>query len=185
MTSSPDAFYQNPYKSELDFMNKLGRALWGLVWTLLYRPSPRPCFAWRRGLVRLFGGQIAKDVILYSTARIYAPWNLEMDSRSCLGDHVDCYCVDKIRVGIDATVSQYAFLCTAGHDIDSPERILTTAPITLEPGAWVFARAFVGPGVTIHRGGVVAACAVVMKDVSEMTVVAGNPAREIRKRRAF
>ncbi|MDP0498073.1 MAG: putative colanic acid biosynthesis acetyltransferase [Verrucomicrobiota bacterium JB024] len=183
--SNDSPFYPQSYRSELSLRNKIGRALWGVAWTLLFRPSPRPCFGWRRWLVKCFGGKIAPDAVIYPSARIYAPWNLEMGPRSCLGDFVDCYCVDKIRLGADAIVSQYAFLCTAGHDIDSPARTLTTGPITLKPGAWVFARAFIGPGVTIHRGAVVAACSVVVKDVASMTVIAGNPARVIRQRKDF
>ncbi|WP_286177323.1 hypothetical protein [Stieleria mannarensis] len=60
---------------------------------------------------------------------------------------------------------------------------LTTSPIRIEDGAWVCARSFVGPGVTIREGAVVGACGVVVKDVQAWTVVAGNPAREIKKRK--
>jgi len=58
-----------------------------------------------------------------------------------------------------------------------------TAPITIERGAYVFADAFIGMGVTIGEGAVVGARAVVVRDVRPYMVVAGNPAREIRERR--
>jgi putative colanic acid biosynthesis acetyltransferase WcaF len=90
MSPSNDShFYPQSYRSELSLRNKIGRALWGVAWTLLFRPSPRPCFGWRRWLVKVFGGKIAPDAILYPSTRIYAPWNLEMGPRSCLGDFVD------------------------------------------------------------------------------------------------
>jgi acetyltransferase-like isoleucine patch superfamily enzyme len=60
---------------------------------------------------------------------------------------------------------------------------LTTAPITVGEDAFIAARAFILPGVTVHRGAIVGACAVVTKDVDECMIVAGNPAQQIGQRR--
>ena len=147
----------------------------------LFRLSPQWFFGWRRLLLRLFGARIGRNAHVYTSVKIWAPWNLEMGEHSCLSHYVDCYCVDKIFIGPHATVSQYAFLCTAGHDIGDPHMKLTTAPIRIEAQAWVAARVYVGPGVTIREGAVCGACAVVVKDVAPWTVVAGNPARFIRE----
>jgi putative colanic acid biosynthesis acetyltransferase WcaF len=75
-----------------------------------------------------------------------------------------------------------AFLCTGSHDITDPQMELTHAPIVIENGTWVCARAFIGPGVRLGEGSVVAACAVVSKDFEPWTVVAGNPAM-VKKQR--
>jgi putative colanic acid biosynthesis acetyltransferase WcaF len=119
---------------------------------------------------------------VYPKASIWAPWNLEMGFDSTLADRVDCYNVDKIIIGNEVTVSQDAMLCTASHDIEDPGRQLVTKPITIGDGAWIFARAFVGPGVTVGKGAIVAACAVVVKDVPEWVVVGGNPSKLLKKR---
>lgn len=177
-------FYPDSYTSELSFKNKLGRLAWGLVWIFLFRPSPRTFFRWRCFLARCFGAKIGKEVHLYPSVRIFAPWNLEMADRSCFGESVDCYCVSKVSLGLDATVSQYSYLCTASHDIESPARTLKTGPIRIERGAWVFAGAFVGPGVQVGEGAIVAARSVVVKDVAPYDVVGGNPAKFIKKRAA-
>lgn len=162
--------------------NRAARLLWSLVWLLLFRPSPKPLHAWRRGLLRLFGARLGRGTIVHASARIWAPWNLEMGDFSSLAPFVDCYCVDRVRLGRCVTVSQYSYLCAAGHDVDSPGMPLTTAPVTLEDHVWVAADAFVGPGVTLSAGAVVGARASVFKSVPAWTVVAGNPARPLRKR---
>jgi putative colanic acid biosynthesis acetyltransferase WcaF len=105
-----------------------------------------------------------------------------MESGSTLGDRVQCYSVDVIKLGQEVIVSQNTTLCTASHDIEDPARALTTRPIHLLQASWVFAEAFIGPGVTVGDGAVVAARAVVVKDVAPWTVVAGNPARVIKER---
>jgi putative colanic acid biosynthesis acetyltransferase WcaF len=177
-------FYSGTYRSELSFKNKLSRLVWGVVWCLLFRPSPRPCFGWRRFLLKVFGAKLATTAAVYPSAKIWAPWNLEMGERSVLGDYVDCYSVDRVFIEADVTVSQYAYLCCASHDIESPNRDLVHQPIYLNRGSWVFAAAFVGMGVTVGEGAVVAARSVVVKNVEPYTVIGGNPAKLIKERRA-
>lgn len=162
--------------------NKAARLAWSTVWLVLYRPSLRPMHAWRRALLRLFGAKIGRGVRVYQSARIWAPWNLEMDDNSCLGDFVDCYSVDKIYLGVNATVSQYSYLCTATHDYTRRSSPLVTAPIRVETDAWVTAGVFVGPGVTVGEGAVVGARSTVTHDVPAWTVCAGIPARVLKTR---
>jgi putative colanic acid biosynthesis acetyltransferase WcaF len=163
--------------TSLTWKNKAARALWNLCWLALYRASPVVFHGWRRLLLRCFGATIAGGARPYPGARIWAPWNLVMREESCLADGVDCYCVAPIELGRHAIVSQGTYLCSASHDFRSPDFDLVTAPIHIAEGAWVAARAFVGPGVSIGARAVVAACTVVVRDVPPDTVVAGNPAR--------
>jgi putative colanic acid biosynthesis acetyltransferase WcaF len=162
--------------------NKIARALWGIVWLFLYRPTPKPFYAWRRFLLRCFGAKIGHGTFPYPSAKIWAPWNLVVGDHCALADNVDCYCVDRIVIGSHVTISQYSFLCTASHDYEDPHMALVTAPITIGDGAWVTADAFVGPGVHIGEGAVVAARASVFKDVPPWTIVGGNPAKVIKTR---
>jgi putative colanic acid biosynthesis acetyltransferase WcaF len=161
--------------------NRPSRVLWSLVWWFAYRPSPRGLHVWRRFLLRRFGAIIGKGAHPYPSARIWAPWNLTMGEGSCLGDYVQCYSVDRITLEPQATVSQFSFLCTAGHDYRVKGMPLITAPITIGRGAWVAADAFIGPGVTVGERAVVGARASVFRHVDPWTVVGGNPARVIRK----
>ena len=171
------------YHNALSRKHQLVRLLWSVMWGLFARPLPRSMGSgWKRFLLRLFGAKIHSTAIVYSSARVYYPSNLEMDEYSCLASEVDCYNVAPIKIGANTTVSQGAYLCTASHDLSKPLNPLITAPIVIEDQAWIGARAFVGMGVTIGQGAVVGATASVYKNVEHWTVVGGNPAKEIKKR---
>jgi putative colanic acid biosynthesis acetyltransferase WcaF len=132
--------------------------------------------------LKLFGARIGKNARIDPSARIWVPWNLQVGTEASIGMRVDCYCVDQIQIGDHATVSQDAMLCTASHDVSDPQMRLFTARITVSSQAWVCARAFVAPGVTVGEGAVVGAQSVVTHDVSPWTIVAGSPARTIKPR---
>jgi putative colanic acid biosynthesis acetyltransferase WcaF len=172
----------NIYRNQLSLPNKIGRVVWNFAWLLLYRPSPKFCFAWRRMLLRLFGAVVRDGAHPYPRCRIWAPWNLVMGEHSCLANDVDCYSVAPVKLGAHATVSQYAFLCTATHDYEDADFHLITKPIDIGDYAWVGARAFIAPGVVVDEGAVVGATASVYRDVPKWTVVGGNPAKVIKRR---
>jgi len=181
---APDAFYEGEYLNTLSLKNRVGRSIWGIVYLVLFRLTPVPCFGWRRMLLQLFGAKLAPSVHIYPSARIWAPWNLTMESRACLAQEVYCYNVDQVFLAADSTVSFRSFLCTASHDINHPQRPLVTGPIRIERGAYLFADAFIGMKVTVGEGAVVAARAVVVRSVAPFDVVGGNPARVISRRKA-
>lgn len=105
-----------------------------------------------------------------------------MSAYSCLGRDVTCYCMDRIELGIHATVSQGAHLCTGTHDVDHADFQLVTMPIVVGANAWIAAEAFVGPGVTVGEGAVLGARAVTFRNLEPWTIYAGNPARKLRRR---
>jgi putative colanic acid biosynthesis acetyltransferase WcaF len=171
------------YVNKLGFANRLARLVWNGVWLVLFRFSPSVLHGWRRLLLRLFGAKLGPGVHVYPSAKVWAPWNLEMGANACLGPQVDCYNVAKVTLGENATISQRAYLCTASHDIHSAGFGLIQRPVIIGKGAWVSAHSFVGPGVCIGESAVVGACAVVVKNVGVRVVVAGNPAQKVGTRK--
>jgi putative colanic acid biosynthesis acetyltransferase WcaF len=157
------------------------RVLWSFG-KLLFRFSPRPCFAWRRMVLRCFGATVGKHVNLYPSAGIYFPWNLIVGDWSAVGEDAFIYNLGQVTLGQKVTISHRAHLCAGTHDYTQPDLPLLKPPVTIKDQAWICADAFVGPGVTVGEGAVVGARAVVMKNVEPWTVVAGNPAHKIRKR---
>lgn len=162
--------------------NRLRRVLWSIVYLVVFRPSPKPLHGWRRLVLRAMGARIGRGAHVYPSAVVWAPWNLVMKDHSCIGPHVDCYNVAPIAIGRCATVSQYAFLCTGTHDYSELTLPLTTKPIQICDHAWICADVFVGPGVTVGEGAVAGARSSVYKSVEPWTVVAGNPARFLKRR---
>ena len=71
---------------------------------------------------------------------------------------------------------------TAQHDYRSRTFAAAGGPVVIEDFVWLGPRAIVLPGVTIGKGAVVAAGAVVTKDVAPYAVVAGVPAVKVRER---
>lgn len=174
---------ESKYVNHLGRKHQIVRLLWSFCWGLFASWIPRNMASgWKRCLLRLFGAKIAKTAAVYSSAKVYYPANLTMDDYACLASDVDCYNVAPIHIGKFATVSQGAMLCTASHDITSPNHELITAPIIISDQAWVAAGAFVGMGVNIGEGAVVGARAAVFKGVNPWDVVGGNPAKFIKKR---
>lgn len=157
------------------------RVLWG-IGKPLFRLSPRPCFAWRRAILRCFGASIGKHVNIYPSVRVYFPWNLTVGAWSAVGEDALIYNLGKVTLGESTTVSHRAHICAGTHDYSQPDLPLLKPPIVVRSAAWIGADAFVGPGVTVGEGAVVGARAVVVKDVPAWTVVVGNPARVVKKR---
>jgi putative colanic acid biosynthesis acetyltransferase WcaF len=172
------------YITPPDAADRCRRVLWQIAWQLAYRWSPTPFHFWRRFVLRLWGAKVGAGAHPYPSARIWAPWNLTMEEGSCLGPGADCYNVAHVTLGKDCVISQKAYLCTASHDIRDASFPLTGAPITIEAGAWVAASAFIGPDVTVGEQAVLAACAVVIRDVNANDIVGGNPASVIGQRKA-
>ena len=171
------------YRDALGVADKKRRMRWRIAWAALAGWMPAALGnSWRLRLLARFGLKGGGWSRIYPTARIWAPWNVEMGRFVAIDDQVNLYSVDKIRIGSKVAISREAMICTASHDISKPARPLVTAPITICDGAWIGARAIVLPGVTIGEGAIVGAGAVVARDVEPWAVVAGNPARTVKKR---
>jgi putative colanic acid biosynthesis acetyltransferase WcaF len=171
------------YQNTLSLQNRALRLVWNVAAFFLFKPFILPLFnPWRVLLLRVFGARIGLKCSVDSSVKIWAPWNLQMEDCTLLAQHVVCYNPGKITLRTQTVISQYTYLCSASHDIHSSGHELIRAPIEIKDQVWVAVDAFIGPGVTVGQGAVVAARAVVFKDVEPWTVVAGNPAQFRKKR---
>ena len=167
---------------KLKLKDKLRRGLWQLVWLLLFRPTPRRFGnTWRLGLLRLFGAQVSRCLIMPS-CRILKPWLFTIGRDSAVADDVYLYNHGSMEIGHQVVISHGAFLCGGTHDPKDPLFRLISKPIRVGDEAWVAAEAFVHPGVTIGRGTVIGARSVVTKDMPDWMICVGNPCVPIKPR---
>jgi putative colanic acid biosynthesis acetyltransferase WcaF len=162
--------------------DRLLRLLWEFAWFVFCKWTPKPLSPWRVFWLRLFGAKIHGTPFVHQRARIEIPWNLTLHDRACLGDRVNAYALGEIEIGPRATVAQEVYLSTGTHDFARPEIPLVTAKITIGEDAFIGARAFIMPGVTIGARSVIGACSVVTGDVPPNVMAAGNPCRVLRAR---
>jgi putative colanic acid biosynthesis acetyltransferase WcaF len=165
--------------------NRVKRLVWQFIYLLLFRYSPRPFHTWRKFILTLFGAKIGSNTHIYSSVKIWAPWNIEIGNECGIGDHVQLYAMDKIRIGNRTVVSQESYLCCGTHDFNKQGFPLTTKPITIGSDVWIAARVFVHPGVEIGDGCVVGACSVITNNLKPWHIYTGNPFKEIKKRESL
>lgn len=158
----------------------LKMVIWRVLNATIFRVLPR---ALRHVLLRIFGAKIGKMCVIYPTAKIYAPWNLIAADGVVVGPRVDLYNKAMISLGEQTVLSQDSYVCTASHEVNSMSMALVVNPIGIGKQVWVASRAIVLPGVTIEDGAVIAAGSVVTKNVESWSVVGGNPAKFIKKRK--
>ena len=105
-----------------------------------------------------------------------------------MGDNcvINCKCrLDtrgNITIGTHVSISQEVSILTADHHVESPRFEGSTRPVIIEDYVFIGTRAMILPGCTLGRGSIIAAGAVVTKNVAPFTVVAGVPAKVIKSR---
>lgn len=108
--------------------------------------------------------------------------NSTIDAETFLG-RCEIALHDKVNIGHRVVINDGAPLLTASHSLRDPASGHKRAPITIGDYAWIASNAIVLPGVTIGRGAVAGAGAVVRGDVPDYGVVIGNSARLVSNQR--
>lgn len=115
--------------------------------------------------------------------------SIRCNDHVCFGEGCRIYAGGGITIGSHVMISPYVTMITANHRYTtqfSPESHSDEfKPIWIKDDVWIGERALILPGVTIGRGSIVGAGAVVTKDVPDHAVVGGNPAKVLKLRSAL
>lgn len=128
----------------------------------------------------LFAGHAPQEVGYMAPLQIDFPRQVRFGKGIFINHHLTMMSLGGITIADNVQIGPNVTLVTDNHDLRH-HHILQCKPIKLQQNAWIGANALILPGVTVGANAVVAAGAVVTKDVPANTVVAGNPARVIRK----
>ncbi len=159
-------------------------ALWGVAKILFFlSPWPWPS-RFKATLLRAFGARVGQGVVIRPRVNITFPWRFEIGDHSWIGEEVLILNLAPVSIGTHCCLSQRAFLCTGSHDFHAAAFPLITAPIKILDRSWIAAGCFVAPGITVGPDAMAAAGSVITRDVTQFTIVAGNPARVNRELRA-
>lgn len=164
-------------------MHRLFRVAWRIAWALLASWSPPAFWRWRRLILICFGAKLAPTCDVRGSADVWYPPNLTMKNGALIAEGVICYNVEHVAIGEGAIVSQGAYLCTASHELKSPDFTLIARPIEIASDSWIAAEAFVGPGVFVGTGAVLGARGAAFTNLEPWKVYRGNPATLIKSRR--
>jgi acetyltransferase-like isoleucine patch superfamily enzyme len=136
----------------------------------------------RKALLRVCGARIAHDVRLYHGFEVRKPRNLEIASGTVIGTGAILDARGGISIGRNVNFSSEVAIWTVQHDPQSPSFGTKLAPVRIKDNAWISFRVVILPGVTVCEGAVVAAGAIVTKDVPPYSISAGIPAHVIGTR---
>ena len=140
-----------------------------------------PFHAVRQGYLRLFGATIGKDTAIMRGANVLDIEYFTIGDRSVVGFHCLVDCRGGVAIGDDVWIASDTHIVSVSHDMNHPDFLPVAIPVVLEDYVWIASRAMILPS-HIRRGAVVAAHSVVNRDVGELEMVAGVPARVIEKR---
>jgi acetyltransferase-like isoleucine patch superfamily enzyme len=132
---------------------------------------------------KVFGIKIGSNTSWHWRSRFFAPAGIIVGKDSIVGN--DCFLDGRrgVRVGNSVNIGGNVQIFTLEHDPDSRTFGTKGGPVVIEDFSYIATNAIILPGVTVGRGAVVAAGAVVTKDVEPYAIVGGVPARRIGERR--
>ena len=139
-----------------------------------------PSHIFRKIIYRLCGMKIKGTIHMW--ARFYNPANIEIGDDTIIGDHVFLDGRAKLKIGNHVDIASEVMIYNSEHDLTAEDFVATVAPVEIGDYVFIGPRAVILPGVTIGRGAVVAAGAVVTRDVPEFAIVGGVPAKVIGER---
>lgn len=150
---------------------------------LLHLVGCIPSHHLRRFFYRMSGIKIGKGSTIHMYARFYDPREIKIGQDTIVGETAVLDGRDKLIIGDHVDIASQVMIYNSKHDIEHPHFAPVNDKVVIEDYVFIGPRAIILPGVTIGKGAIVAAAAVVTKDVPPYAIVGGVPAKIIGERR--
>lgn len=141
-----------------------------------------PSHTIRNFFYRLSGVKLGRGAVVHMGARFFLPQNITVGEGSILGDHIFLDGRAKINIGKHTDIASQVMIYNSEHDLSDPTFRATEEPVSIGDHCFIGPRVIILPGVSIGDGAIVAAGAVVTKDVPGGSIVGGVPAKVIGER---
>ncbi len=151
---------------------------WFLLNNFIIRNHYNPFSSIRCRLLRMFGAEIGKGVVIKPGVNIKYPWRLWIGDNAWIGEDVWIDNLANVRIESDVCISQGALLLTGSHNYKVESFDLIVSGITVKSGAWICARSIVTGGVIVGESAVLSAGSVTTRHLSPNTIYKGVPAEE-------
>jgi len=142
-----------------------------------------PSHLFRIIIYRSAGIRIGKGSRIHMWANFFEPQNIVIGEDTIIGDHSFLDGRDHLSIGNHVDIASGVSIYNSEHEIDSEDFHAVTGPVIIEDYVFIGPHAIILPGVTLGKGAVIAAGAVVTKSIPSFTVVGGVPATTIGKRK--
>ncbi|OGM13755.1 hypothetical protein A3A76_03600 [Candidatus Woesebacteria bacterium RIFCSPLOWO2_01_FULL_39_23] len=137
-----------------------------------------------RRIVFIFSGaKIGKNSVLHMGCKFFDPKGITIGMDSIIGRGTFLDGRNKLVIGDHVDIATDVLIYNSEHDVEDPEFKAIDAPVTINDYVFVGPRAIILPGVEIGKGAIVAAGAVVTKNVDAYSIVGGIPAKIIGERK--
>lgn len=142
-----------------------------------------PSHTLRRFFYRFFGVRIGRGSTIHMWANFFNPKGVVVGEDTIIGDHAFLDGRASLKIGNHTDIASQVLIYNSEHDLEAEDFRAITAPVEIGDYVFIGPRAIILPGVKIGNGAVIAAGAVVMKEVEPFKIVGGVPAKEISERK--
>ncbi len=137
----------------------------------------------RRFFYRASGIKIGRHSIIHMRANFFQPKNITIGQGTIIGDNVFLDGRATLKIGDNVDIASHVLIYNSEHDISSEDFRAREEAVEIGDYVFIGPRVIILPGTKIGRGAVVAAGAVVTKDVPDLAIVGGVPARIVGERK--
>lgn len=163
--------------------SKVKRISWYFVNAVFLNSYWLPVSSFKVFLLKMFGAQVGKGVVIKPKVNIKYPWKLTVGNHVWIGEKVWIDNLDQVTLQDHVCLSQGALILIGNHNFKKSTFDLMIAPVVVEEGAWVGARSTVLGGATIATHAIIAVNSVAPKKTEAYGIYRGNPAEKVTTRK--